>query len=54
MAELSQTPEQPLNQLQQAGESPRAPQSAYEADAPRLERAAPKTAPRPITDWASI
>ena len=47
-------------QPQQAGESSRAPQSAFGADAPRLERPAPKSGtaaeerPRPLRDWASI
>lgn len=58
MAEQSQTtarpPEHTPAQPQQSSEAPRAPQSAYEAEAPRVERRAPKPAPRPITDWASI
>jgi hypothetical protein len=41
-------------QPQQSGESQRAPQSAYEAEAPRLERDPRKETPRPFTDWASI
>jgi hypothetical protein len=58
MAEQSQTPnwtsDQSAWQPQQAGETPRAPQSALEAEAPRIERGKLKAAERPITDWASI
>jgi len=58
MAEQGQTPALSPDyipaQSQQTGDAPRAPQSAHEAEAPRIERRAPKPAPRPITDWASI
>lgn len=40
-------------QQQAAARDNRAPQSAHEADAPRLEPRPPPAAP-PITDWASI
>jgi hypothetical protein len=58
MAEQSQTSHRKSGQTpwqaQQAGEAPRAPQSAWEAAAPRLKRATTEPDPSPITDWASI
>lgn len=58
MAQQGQTPDWSSDhipsQTQQAGEAQRAPQSAWEADAPRIKRAASKPAQSPITDWASI
>ncbi len=58
MAEQSQIPHPKSDQTpwqpQQAGAAPRAPQSAWEAAAPRLKRATAEPDPSPITDWASI
>lgn len=51
---MAQT-EVPHEQPQQAADAARAPTSAHEAAAPRIERPAPKREDaRRFTDWASI